>query len=124
VGTVIPFEQLTARNGLIYMLSAGGSGYSNGAIRTCPNNATACTPANFVVNQPVPTGFTVDAKNVTWFNSEAVAGMPANIMTCPASGCVGGPRTLATNQVEAYNLRSDDAFVYWATPTAIMRVAK
>ena len=49
---------------------------------------------------------------------------PSSIVGCPLGGCNGGPRTLAAAQAGARGLRSDDGFVYWATSTQILRVAK
>ena len=64
--------------------------------------------------------------------------MRRQIYSCPLSGCVGGPKTLATGVTRMINpitdthvLTTDDTFVYWIndgssvdSPGAVMRVAK
>lgn len=109
----------------IYMLLPGGQGgYPNGVIETCPTSG-ACTPVKFIDKQPHPTLMTVDSSGVYWFDYDpAPGGAPSQIVTCPLSGCQGGPRTLATNQTGTLVLHTDDKFVYWATHTQILRVAK
>ena len=119
------FTALQARSGKVYMLASGRDGYNDGAIRSCPEGATGCTPALLVGNQSFPLAFTVDGNAVSWLLRDAPAGgAPMSIVTCPVAGCSGGPRLLAAGQIGAYGLRSDDRFVYWATPTQILRVAK
>jgi hypothetical protein len=125
VGTVPAFTQVMVRNGTVYLLVPGREGYSEGRIVTCPAASTSCTAATFVGWQSYPQSFTVDATAVSWFNRDASAGgASATMVTCPNSGCTSGPRVLAAGQTGAYGLRSDDRFVYWATPTQILRVAK
>lgn len=119
-------SRLAARGGRVWVMAPGRDGFGEGTIRSCPAGGGACTPALFANALPFPLSIAVDDDAVTWLNRDAVGGIgpPAVIMTCPATGCAGGPRALASNQVGAYGLRSNARFVYWATPTQILRVAK
>jgi hypothetical protein len=113
---------LAVSGNLVWILETGADGYTNGSIKTCPTTGP-CTPTTFVTNQPFPLGFAVDATDVSWFTRDGLPD-PADIVTCPVTGCKGGPRLLASKQTGAYGFKSDGKFVYWATPTQILRVAK
>jgi hypothetical protein len=102
--------------GKVYLLDPNASGYSKGTIVVCPNAGT-CTPNTFINNQPYPTLLAADTSGVYWHDSDA-----QDIKTCPLAGCTT-TRTLVTGQVAAV-LRTNTAFVYWATATQILRVAK
>lgn len=115
--------QLAAQGQKIWILSSGTDGYLDGSIRTCPTNDPTCSGTLFADRLPFPTEFAVDANAVTWINRDGYGGKP-EIVTCPIGGCAGGPRTLAKVDTDANGLRSDERFVYWATSTQIVRVAK
>jgi hypothetical protein len=121
-----PLAQLAVRGGKVWMLASGRDGFSDGTIKSCPAGAGPCTPALFANALPFPVSLAVDDNAVTWLDRDAVGGigLPSDIFTCPATGCAGGPRLLAAGQTGAYGLRSNARFVYWATPTQILRVAK
>ena len=62
----------------------------------------------------------VDASGIYWVN-----GMTGKVLRCATlTGCLGGGETLATGQAGALRIRLDAKFVYWMTPTAVMKVAK
>ncbi|HEY1957135.1 MAG TPA: hypothetical protein VGH28_16055, partial [Polyangiaceae bacterium] len=81
---------------------------------------------SFVTKQPYPTHLVADASGVYWFNFDAPlnSSNASQIVTCPLSGCGGGPRSVATNQTGLTLMRSDASFLYWATGSQILRVAK
>lgn len=118
-------EATTVHGGKVYMLVPGGQGgYPNGYIETCPTSGT-CTPARLLDKLPHPTLMAVDSSGVYWFDYDPVPnGVASQIATCPLSGCLGGPRTLAKDQDGTLVLHTDAHFVYWATATQILRVAK
>jgi len=117
--------RLAVRGGRVYLLASGRDGFGDGTLRTCPAGAPGCAPANFAGPLPFPLSLAVDDVSVSWLNRDGVlGGPPYTIVTCPVTGCAGGPRGLASNQLGAYGLRSSARFVYWATPTQILRVAK
>lgn len=61
----------------------------------------------------------VDASGIYWVNRTT-----GTVRHCATpSGCTSG-RILAAGQTGAHRIRLDDGFVYWATPTAVMRLAK
>ncbi len=110
----------------LYVLHSGQEGgIPGGSIDTCPTTGT-CTPASFVTKQPYPTLITADSSGVYWFNFDPPLGNgdPNQIVTCPLTGCGGGPRSLATKQSGTTLMRTDASFVYWATGSQILRVAK
>jgi len=111
-------------NDTLYASLPGGSGYTNGSITTCATSTTSCTGTKLIDKQGFPTDLAVDSTGVYWHEVETSP--PDTIVTCPLLGtpCTGGPRTLASNQTGMYGMKTDAAFVYWATPTQILRVAK
>ncbi len=113
--------------GLLYLQFGDAMHTLNGAIRTCnPVDCDTQTPKNFIANRDPITALTVDAQGVYWLED-------AVIYSCPRTGCVGGPRMLASGLVpittsgfNAHPIVTDDAFVYWiqdATGT-VKRIAK
>jgi hypothetical protein len=62
----------------------------------------------------------VDASGIYWVN-----GTTGRVLKCATlTGCAGSGETLATGQVGALRIRLDGKFVYWMTPTSVMKVAK
>ena len=52
-------------------------------------------------------------------------GTTGKVLRCATlAGCSGSGETLATGQVGATRIALDAKFVYWATPTSVMKVAK
>lgn len=118
------FTALAAYGGQLYVVNTGQSGNPNGSILTCATSGCAQL-TKFIDQRAFPTLIAVDASGVYWFDSEQPnVGDAAAILTCPLSGCVGGPKVLATKQTGTGVLHVDDKFVYWATATQISRVAK
>ncbi len=113
--------------GLIYMQFGDAMHTLNGAIRTCtPGDCDAHVAKNFIANRDVVRGLTVDKDGVYWMES-------TTLFSCPRSGCVGGPKTLATGVARTFNtalsaqlIVTDDAFVYWINDDAgvVKRIAK
>jgi len=118
--------------GMIYMQYGDAMHTLNGAIRTCnPVDCDGGKPKDFLAHRDPIDGLTVDTNGVYWLEDNT-------IYSCPLSGCVGGPKTLATGVTRMINpitdthvLTTDDTFVYWIndgssvdSPGAVMRVAK
>jgi hypothetical protein len=118
--------------GLVYMQFGDTMHTLNGAIRTCdPVDCNAGTPKELLAHRDPIDGLTVDNDGVYWVEDNT-------IYSCPRTGCVGGPKKLATGVTRMINpgidthvLVTDDAFVYWinsgtstVTPGTVMRVAK
>ena len=62
----------------------------------------------------------MDASGIYWVN-----GTTGKVLRCATlAGCSGSGETLATGQVGATRIALDAKFVYWATPTSVMKVAK
>ena len=118
---------VVAYGGLLYLQFGDVMHTLNGAIRTCtPANCDAQTPKNFIANRDPISALTVDAQGVYWIED-------ANIYSCPRTGCIGGPRLLASGLVptatpgfNAHPIVTDDAFVYWIQDASgiVKRIAK
>lgn len=66
------------------------------------------------------TDVAVDASGIYWVN-----GTTGKVLRCATlTGCNGSGETLATGQTGASRIRLDEKFVYWATSTTVMKVAK
>jgi hypothetical protein len=127
------FNQTVFFDGLIYLVRAGRPELPEGAIQTCtPTDCGGGTPKVFVNQRMGPSNLVIDRTGLYWLEvtDPTMGAVVYSIRTCPVSGCVGGPRLLASN-VKARSLGVDDAFVYWingapadAGPSPIMRVAK
>ncbi|MBX3223763.1 MAG: hypothetical protein KF795_24840 [Labilithrix sp.] len=62
----------------------------------------------------------VDASGIYWVN-----GTTGKVLRCKTlKGCMGAGETLAVGQTGARRIALDASFVYWSTPTAVMKVAK
>lgn len=124
-GSAAGLTQTVTVGNTIYMLFPGSQGgYPNGSIQSCPTTGT-CTPTTLLSKLPHPTVMAVDKDGIYWFNFDPPAnGAASQIAMCPLSGCTSGPRMLAANQTGTTALHTDDKFVYWATDTQILRVAK
>jgi len=113
--------------GLIYLQFGDEMHTLNGAIKTCtPVNCDAGVPKNFIINHEAIRGLHVDTNGVYWMEQ-------TTLYSCPLTGCVGGPKTLATGVTRTFNtalstrlIVTDDAFVYWINDDlgAVKRVAK
>lgn len=113
--------------GLVYLQFGDAMHTLNGAIRTCtPVDCDGHMPKNFLANRDVVRGLTVDADGVYWMEQ-------TTLYACPRTGCVGGPKTLATNVTRMTNsalstrlIVTDAQFVYWINDDAgvVKRVAK
>jgi hypothetical protein len=110
-----------AGTGLIYMGFGDLNHFASGVIRTCTTaSCDTQTPKIFISGRDPITGLTVDANGVYWIETGA-------LYTCPITGCVGGPKSLATGITASFALVvTDGAFVYWIDDTAgtVKRVAK
>jgi hypothetical protein len=104
---------------MIWILDSQMSGYAKGTISTCANAGFCTTPTVFINNQHYPTLFRVDADGAFWYDADT-----QDITMCPLSGCKPSTTTLVTNVPIVTSLRTDAKFVYWATDTQILRVAK
>lgn len=87
----------------------------------CPPNGCQ-SPGRFTVLAIVSgtvTEIEVDSSGAYWI-------LGNQIQTCPLTGCVGGPVTLATASATPERLRLNTQFVYWlqATDGSVHRVAK
>jgi hypothetical protein len=62
----------------------------------------------------------VDASGIYWVN-----GTTGKVLRCDTlTGCSGSGETLAVGQIGAWRIALDEDFVYWATTTSVMKVAK
>ena len=113
---IVGYNQLVAYNNDVYILLP-----VTGPLQTiakCPS--TGCAPETTVLTTPQGIGeFAVDASGVYWT-------LGANILSCPLTGCVGGPVTVAANQGTPQSLRLSGGFVYYinGTDDTIRRVAE
>jgi hypothetical protein len=117
---------ITYSAGLVYMKFGNANQTLSGAIRTCtPGDCDGDKPKDFIIHRDPIDAFTIDADGVYWIEDQ-------RLYACPRTGCVGGPKTLATNVTRAIDGRNpwtivtDAAFVYWINDTAgiAMRIAK
>jgi hypothetical protein len=123
------FAETAYFDGLVYLVRTARPELPEGDIETCA--AADCDgkpPKVFVNGRMGPAGAVVDRTGVYWVEA-AEGGADFTIRTCPLSGCLGGPRLLATGKVRS--MRVDDDFVYWIDgavgdpgPSPIKRVAK
>jgi hypothetical protein len=117
----------------VYLTRTGRIELPEGSIATC--TATDCggtLPKVFVNGRTGPSNVVVDRTGVYWLEvtDPTMGAVIYSIRTCPLTGCVGGPRLLASG-TRARSMRVDDSFVYWingfpadAGPSPVMRVAK
>jgi len=117
-----------AGTNLVYMSFGKPSLVSSGAIRTCTTaSCDTQTPKVLISGRDSISGLTVDANGFYWIETGDPAATSVGLFTCPITGCVGGPRSLATG---IKNLGAapvtDSAFVYWIDDTTgvVKRVAK
>jgi hypothetical protein len=120
-------------DGLIYLVRPGRPELPEGAIDTCtPTDCNGMRPKVFVNGRMGPTNLVIDRTGLTWLEvtDPTIGAVVYSIRTCPVSGCVGGPRLLASN-TKARSMVADESFVYWINgapgdpgTSPIMRVAK
>ncbi|MDB4934856.1 MAG: Tryptophan synthase alpha chain [Labilithrix sp.] len=104
---------ITFFNGKFYFATSGGS---SDAIWTVVDGATTKSP--FGADSGGISDIAVDASGVYWSNATT-----GKILKCDLTGCPGGT-LLAAGQTGAARIRVDAKFVYWMTPTAVLRLAK
>jgi hypothetical protein len=94
---------------------------TSGAVYKCPIGGTCSASSPFAASQTGPNGILTDANYVYWSNWGAQA-----IVKCPLAGCpASGPIHVAdVNVGYAGQLVQDSTFIYWATYTQIVKVAK
>jgi hypothetical protein len=120
--------------GLLYLVRTARPELPEGSIQTCtPTDCNGGMPRVFVNGRAGPSSLVIDRTGLYWLevtDSSVVNDFVYSIRTCPVSGCVGGPRLLASG-VKPRSLAVDDSFVYWINgppfsqaPAPIMRVAK
>ncbi len=108
-----------AYGNMIWILDPAVSGTTKGTISTCANAGFCTTPTVFINGQHYPTLFRVDADGVYWYDADT-----QDITMCPLSGCKPSTTTLVATAPIVTSFRTDAKFVYWATDTQILRVAK
>ncbi|HET9960087.1 MAG TPA: hypothetical protein VFQ61_36595 [Polyangiaceae bacterium] len=90
------------------------------SVGRCPRTGCASIPKPVVSVPTDASRILVDASGVYWIQGEK------NIQTCPLTGCVGAPFTLAKDIAAPRFMRSQGGFIYWvnAADNTIWRVAK
>jgi hypothetical protein len=123
-GVLGPPSGLAVVGSTLYILVAGVSGYTNGAIFTCPTSVSSCTPSLFVNKLGYGQAFAADANGLYWWAQDA-----AELDTCAISNCTGGQHTVATGISSLLDLNVAASALYWIVPggtpntSTIMRVA-
>ena len=110
-------EAVVAYGSKLYWLLPGRDGFMEGKLMTCDLPACA-TPTAQAGALDSPSGLLVDASGAWWFTKGA------KIQTCAPNGCAGGQKDVAGPLDGPHDLLADDAFIYWAEKTKVMKLAK
>lgn len=120
-----PSEVTTAYGNIAALTYYSGKHYgaqatTSGTIVFSVSDATPTTTTTLVADAAGTADVAVDASGIYWVN-----GATGKVHRCATlAGCSGGGETLATGQVGAMRIALDPKFVYWSTPTSVMKVAK
>lgn len=110
---------LTYFNGNHYV-AIGNSTSPTGDVIGSMSDATPSTPTPLVGDAMGVAAIAVDASGIYWVN-----GTTGRVARCAKlTGCTGSGDTLATGETGVKDIAVDDKYVYWATPTAVRKVAK
>lgn len=112
-------KALTYFNGNHYV-AIGNSTNPTGDVIGSISDASPSTPTPLVGDAMGITAIAVDASGIYWVN-----GTTGRVAKCATlTGCMGSGETLATGETGAKDIAVDDKYVYWATATAVRKVAK
>jgi len=110
---------LTYFNGNHYVAIGNDSNTTSNIIGRI-SDATPSTPTPLVGDAMGIAAVAVDASGIYWVN-----GTTGRVGRCATlTGCTGSGETLATGETGAKDIAVDDKYVYWATATAVRKVAK
>jgi hypothetical protein len=108
---------LVQREAQLYWIASQTGPSATGAIMTLPKDGSS--PARTVVDGvrrgasaegvQMPAALAVDATNVYWLETGSLGA----VKTCPRTGCVGAPMTIAAEQSFPYWLAIDAENAYW-----------
>ena len=112
-------KALTYFNGNHYV-AIGNSSNPTGDVIGSISDASPSTPTPLVGDAQGISAIAVDASGIYWVN-----GTTGRVAKCATlTGCMGSGETLATGETGAKDIAVDDKYVYWATDTAVRKVAK
>jgi hypothetical protein len=118
-GTFYGVSALTYFNGYHYV-AIGNSTSPTGDVIAQISDTTPSVPSALVGDMQGISAIAVDASGIYWVN-----GTTGRVARCATlTGCAGSGDTLATGQGGAFDIAVDDTYVYWATATAVRKVAK
>ncbi len=118
-----PTEIDTAAAYIVALTYHDGKHYAatgTGTIFSVSDAAPTAARTPLVTDTNGITDVAVDASGIYWVN-----GTTGKVLRCAnLAGCQGAGETLATGQTGAKKIRLDAKFVYWATTTSVLKVAK
>lgn len=119
VGTYYGVKALAHFNGNHYV-AIGNSSNPTGDVIATISDASPSTPTPRAGDSLGIAAMAVDASGIYWVN-----GKTGRVARCATStGCAGSGETLATGETGVKDIALDDKYVYWATETAVRKVAK
>ena len=117
-GDLYGVSALTYFEGTHYVAMGNASGTIN--VVASISDAEPSAPQPLVNDAAGIRAVAVDASGIYWVN-----GTTGRVARCATlTGCVGSGETLAIGETGAFDVALDETYVYWATATAVRKIAK